>query len=233
MISVVIPTLNAQACLPHTLASLVPAAVEGLVREVVIADGGSTDETEKLAEMTGARFVRSKKGRGAQLAAGAKAARGEWLLFLHADTVLEAGWLDEVSAVLDRAAREPQGAQEGPQAFAFRFALDDDGVRPRLLEALVRLRCALLCTPYGDQGLLVSRRLYDRVGGFRDMPLMEDIDLVGRLGCGRLKMLKSRAVTSAARYRQDGYLWRSVRNLSCRLLYHLRVPPRYLVRLYG
>ena len=229
MISVVIPTLNSEHCLPHTLAALVPAAVDGLVREVVVVDGGSADGTEKVAETTGAVFLRSEKGRGRQLAAGAAAARGDWLLFLHADTVLESSWLDEAAGFLNRAARNP----ESPQAAAFRFALDDSGLMPRTLEALVRARCAVLCAPYGDQGLLVSRRAYEGAGGFRDMPLMEDIDLVRRLGCRGLHMLKSRAVTSAARYRRDGYLLRSARNLSCLALYYLRVPPRVLDRLYG
>ncbi len=228
MISVVIPTFNSEACLPHALAALVPAAVEGVVREVIVVDGGSTDGTYQVAEASGARFLRSRKGRGAQLAAGAAMARGDWLLFLHADTVLQSGWIEEVTSFLGRAAQDARAAQ----AAAFRFALDDVGIRPRVLEVLVYLRCALLCAPYGDQGLLVSRAAYEQAGGFRDMLLMEDIDLVRRLGCRRLQMLKSRALTSAARYRRDGYLLRSARNLACLALYYMRVPPRYLVRLY-
>jgi hypothetical protein len=104
---------------------------------------------------------------------------------------------------------------------------------PRLVEWLVAMRCRLLALPYGDQGLLISRNLYNRIGGFRPLPLMEDVDLVRRLKRSELVMLKSRAVTSGERYRREGYLARSLRNLGCVLLYYLRVPPRVLARLYG
>jgi hypothetical protein len=121
-----------------------------------------------------------------------------------------------------------------PQAAAFfRFALDDDGIMPRLIEWLVHWRCRLLALPYGDQGLLIPRNLYNRLGGFRALPLMEDVDLVRRLKRRELVMLKARAVTSGERYRREGYLARSLRNLGCILLYYLRVPPRLLARLYG
>ncbi|MEE8246899.1 MAG: glycosyl transferase family 2, partial [Alphaproteobacteria bacterium] len=87
--------------------------------------------------------------------------------------------------------------------------------------------------PYGDQGLLIHRDLYSRVGGFRPLPLMEDVDIVRRIGARRLVVLEAAALTSAARYRRAGYLRRSLRNLACLGLYFLGVPPRLLVRLYG
>jgi hypothetical protein len=123
--------------------------------------------------------------------------------------------------------------RRAPAAAAFRFALDDDGTLPRMLESLVALRCFLFALPYGDQGLLISRRLYGELGGFRPIPLMEDVDLVRRLKRRQLVMLQSRAVTSGIRYRSEGYLARSLRNLSFMLLYFLRVPTRVLARLYG
>ena len=123
MISVVIPTLNSEATLPRVLSALVPAAVRGTVREVVIADGGSTDETAEIVEAAGARFVRAPRGRGSQLAAGAKAAKGTWLLFLHADTVLQPGWESEVEKLFEQIGN---GRFRGPDvAAAFRFTLDD------------------------------------------------------------------------------------------------------------
>jgi len=228
MISVVIPTLNSQGELGRSLAALVPGVVEGVVREVIIADGGSHDETRMIADAVGAQFVRAPKGRGPQLAAGARAARGDWLLFLHADTVLEHDWHREAQRFIDEVARGSQS-----RAAAFRFALDDRGARPRYLEAVVSLRCALFRLPYGDQGLLIARKHYDRLGGFRELPLMEDVDLVRRIGRRDLCFLRSRAVTSAARYQRDGYLRRTLRNLSCLTLYYLRVPPRYIIKLYG
>jgi len=228
MISVVIPTLNSETDLARSLAALVPGVVDGVVTEVIMTDGGSTDETAQIAEAVGAKFVRAPKGRGPQLAAGARAAKGDWLLFLHADTVLEHDWHLEAARFIEEKARSPV-----PQAAAFRFALDDRGARPRYLEAMVSLRCALFRLPYGDQGLLIARAHYERIGGFRDLPLMEDVDLVRRIGRRDLCFLRSRAVTSAARYRRSGYLPRMLRNLSCLTLYYLRVPTRYIVRLYG
>jgi len=227
MISVVIPTLNAEPRLAATLAALVPAAVDGLVREVIVADGGSRDRTAAIADAAGASVLRVDPGRGSQLAAGAARARFPWLLFLHADTVLEPGWEGEVSAFMERVDR---GAP--PSAAAFRFALDDVGARPRLLEAMVGLRCALLRLPYGDQGLLIPRRLYEEIGGYRPLALMEDVDLVQRLGRRRLTMLRACAVTSADRFRREGYARRSARNLTCLMLYALRVPVHVINRLY-
>lgn len=228
MISVIIPTLNSAASLPATLASLVSAAVDGLVREVIIVDAGSADGTAAVADQTGARLIASKPGRGQQLAAGAAEARFPWLLFLHADTALEPGWEREV---LDFAMRLDSGKQ--PQAAAaFRFALNDQGFRPRLLERLVALRCAVLALPYGDQGLLISKRLYHALGGYRPLALMEDVDLIGRLGRRRIFMLRARALTSAERFKRDGYVQRSARNLLCLMLYFLRVPIPLIERLY-
>ena len=229
MISVIIPTLNAESSLTDTLAALVPAAVDGLIREVIVADGGSQDRTAAIADAAGAHFVSVSGGRGHQLAGGAARARFPWLLFLHADTALAPGWEREASLFMERV---DTGAQP-PAAAAFRFALDDAGAKPRALERLVALRCAALRIPYGDQGLLIPKRLYDEIGGYRPLPLMEDVDLVRRLGRRRLTMLRARAVTSAERFRRDGYVRRSARNLFCLTLYTLRVPTHVISRIYG
>ena len=229
MISVVIPTYNAEATLGPTLAALVPAVVQGTVLEAILVDGGSTDDTCIIADAVGTRLIRTKLGRGTQLQAGAAAARGDWLLFLHADTMLQPGWAEEAEAFIERVTT----GRRAQAAAAFRFALDDDGIMPRLLESLVALRCFLFALPYGDQGLLISRQLYRELGGFRPMPLMEDVDLMRRLKRWQLVMLHSRAVTSGIRYRSEGYLARSLRNLCCMVLYFFRVPLRVLARLYG
>ena len=225
-IDVVIPTLNAAATLGATLASLSAARADGLVRAVVVSDGGSTDRTVDIAAASGARIERGAPGRGRQLAAGATAARAPWLLFLHADTRLAAGW--ERSA---RALMAGDGARG--RAAAFSFALDDSSVSARVLERLVALRARVAALPYGDQGLLISRRLYDEVGGYRPMPLMEDVDMARRVGARRLVVLPARAVTSAARYRRDGYVRRGARNLFCLALYFLGVAPGTIARFYG
>jgi len=229
MISVVIPALNAETGLAATLTALIPAAVEGLVREVIVVDGGSRDRTREIADHAGAEVISTAANRGGQLAAGAARAKHPWLLFLHADTVLDPGWEREVGHFMERT----DAGIGRHAAAAFRFALDDDGAAPRMLEGLVRLRCSLLRLPYGDQGLLISRRHYDRIGGYRELPLMEDVEFVRRLGGRRVKLLRSRAVTSAGRYRQEGYVHRALRNQACRILYALKVPPARIAQIYS
>lgn len=216
MLSVVIPALNAAATLGPCLAAL------GEAEEIVVVDGGSSDSTAAIAEAAGARLVRSARGRGIQLAAGAAAARGGWLLFLHADTILAPGW---------RSAAGRHIAGHPDRAACFRFRLDAGEARARLVEAGVALRVRLLGLPYGDQGLLVSRRLYGQAGGYRPLPLMEDVDLVRRIG--RIERLSVGAVTSAERWRRDGWLRRSGRNLLCLALYRLGMSAERVARLYG
>ena len=230
MISVVIPTLDAEQRLGPTLAALVPAAVAGLVRQVIVADGGSRDRTLLVADDAGAEIVRcAAAGRGVQLAAGARAARFAWLLFLHADTELQPGWERDAVTFMDRV----DAGQRPPSAATFRFRLDDAGARPRILEALVAMRCAVLRLPYGDQGLLIPRHLYDAIGGYRTLALMEDVDIVRRLGRRRIAVLRAEAVTSAARYQRDGYALRALRNGLCLALYLAHAPPRIIRRIYG
>ncbi len=228
MISVVIPTLDAERGLAATLSALVEAAVEGLVREVIVADGGSRDATQRIVEEMGATFIPVSAGRGAQLAAGARHARMPWILFLHGDTILEPGWEREASDFMRRVDQSPAG----PRAACFRFSLDDIGLAPRLLEGAVQLRSTMLALPYGDQGLLIPRRLYDEVGGFRELPIMEDVDIVNRIGRRRLVTLRSQALTSARRYRSEGYVGRIARNQTCLALYMLGVSPDRIARLY-
>jgi rSAM/selenodomain-associated transferase 2 len=214
-LSLVIPAFNAAASLPATLAALgdVPA-------EILLVDGGSTDGT---AAIPGPRILAAPRGRGTQLAAGIAAARGPWLLLLHADTILAPGWAEAVARAMGDPAR----------AWYFRFALDDDAPEARRLERAVAWRCRRLGLPYGDQGLLIHRSLLDGVGGLRPLPLMEDVDLVRRLGRARLGLLPVAAVTSAARWRRDGYTARSARNLACLALWFAGVPPRIISRIYS
>jgi hypothetical protein len=169
-------------------------------------------------------LVTSPRGRGVQLRAGAEEATGEWLLFLHADTLLGSGWRDAADRHMSNA---PHAAGY------FRFRLQSDAWQARLIEAGVRLRGRLFALPYGDQALLISRELYNRVGGFKPMPLFEDVELVRRLGRRRLRLLQADAVTSAARWQQDGWFARSARNVGCLALYLAGARPERVARLYG
>lgn len=220
-LTIIIPTLEAARSLGATLAACAEAGAE-----LLVVDGGSRDGTPDLARCLGARLLESEPGRGRQLAAGAAAARGGWLLFLHADTRPAPGWAAVARAFMGDPANVARAAH-------FAFALDDPSPQARRLERLVAWRCRALGLPYGDQGLLLSRPLYEAVGGFRPLPLMEDVDLVRRLGRRRLAALPVPAVTSAERWRREGWHRRSARNLACLSLWFLGVPPGVIRRLYA
>lgn len=219
VLSIIIPTLNAGSALRQALERFAEAA--SLPHEVIIADGGSVDDTAMVAADGGAIFLESERGRGRQLAAGAEAAAGDWLLFLHADTVLQADWSQAVQAFT-------AAPENRCRAGYFRFALNDRSLAARLLERLVRLRSRLFRLPYGDQGLLIGRLLYEQLGGYKRLPLMEDVDFVRRIGRNRLSPLAATALTPAEKYRREGYLWRPLRNLFMLGLFAAGVSPRYL-----
>lgn len=215
-VAVIIPVLNRRRDLEASLRALPQ------VGEVIIVDGGSTDGSAQAAAGHGAILLTGPPCRGAQFRAGAERATSPWLLFLHADTRLDrAAW----AAVAERV-----GDGQTSRAAAFRLRLDDRAWQARLVELGVRLRVALLALPYGDQGLLIHRSLYGQVGGYRDLPLMEDVDLVRRLGRGRLASSAGTATTSAERWRRRGWARQSLANLRCLLLYRLGVPADRIAR---
>ncbi len=198
-ISIVIPTLNAGAGLSGCLGALMEGLEAGLIRELIVSDGGSGDETVAIARAWGAEIVTGPASRGGQLRRGCEAARGDWLLVIHADTELQPGWTNAVAHHLNA----------GPgRAGWFRLRFDAGG---RLVAGWANMR-SRMGLPYGDQGLLVPRSLYDAVGGYPDQPLMEDVAMARALR-GRLTPLDAVAQTSASKYRAQGWLRRGGRNL--------------------
>jgi rSAM/selenodomain-associated transferase 2 len=218
-ISVIIPTLNAAEALPRCLAALSEGLQAGLIRELVISDGGSGDATRAMADAAGAVLVRGPASRGGQLRRGVAASEGAWLLVLHADTVLAPGWTEAVAAAL-----------EAGGAWHFRLRFDARGPAPALVAGWANLRARAFGLPYGDQGLLLRRAEYEAAGGYPDIPLMEDVALVRALG--RLRALEAEAVTSAARYRRQGWLRRGARNLWTLARYFAGADPQALAERY-
>ncbi|MEE2997447.1 MAG: TIGR04283 family arsenosugar biosynthesis glycosyltransferase [Pseudomonadota bacterium] len=219
-LSIVIPALNAAQTMRSTL-----VALQGGADEILVIDGGSTDGTVDIAKSAGAVVNVSDSGRGAQLQLGGQKATGAWLLFLHADTKLGDNWGEVVCSFMS----DPKNRA---RAAVFRFALDDPSPQARRIEKLVHWRSNVLGLPYGDQALLISREYYDMLGGYRPMPLMEDVDIVRRIGKKNLTALDALAVTSAERYRQGGWWRRPLRNVFCLSLYLLGVPPLLLNKVY-
>lgn len=222
-VSVVIPTLNAAGTILPTLACLVDGSTDGLIGQVVIADGGSSDRIAAIAEEVGADIVTSPPGRGGQLRAGAAEARGAWLLFLHADTVLEGDWC---SAIRHHIERHPHKAGH------FRIRFDSERRYARWTEGWTNIRARWFKLPFGDQGLLISRALYDELGGFEDIPLMEDVSMILAIGRRRLRELPAIASTDPVRYEREGYWKRGWRNWGYLTLYRLGVSPDSLAKRY-
>lgn len=223
-ISVVIPTLNAAANLGPTLHSLHAGVVDGLVRELILADGGSTDGIATIADEWGAILVHSPTGRGRQCRVGAERAGGDWFLFLHADSCPDDNWT--------RAVREHLERRPGSAGY-FRLRFRDGGIPGRLVAGWANLRARWFALPYGDQALLIPRELYGETGGYPDVPLMEDVAIVRRIGRRRLALLNCTITTLPDRYRREGWLARGTRNLVCLASYFLGVSPDRIARFYA
>ena len=221
--SIVIPTLNAAAQLPATLNALLPGLEMGMIRDLIVSDGGSSDGTIRIAEHAGAKIVKGAQGRGGQLRRGAEAAKGEWLLFVHADTHLAPDWVG--AAATHREAHPNLAA-------AFRLKFRANGIAPRLVATWANLRSAGLNLPYGDQGLLMSRALYDYSGGYPDQPLMEDVAMARALK-GRIRLLDAYAATGADRYERNGWLRQSLRNFDTLTRYSFGADPEDLSKRYN
>ncbi len=205
-LAVVIPALNEGRRLPLLLADLAQAP-PALIRELVVADGGSGDGTPLVAHLAGAQVLHSPPGRGQQLRRGISATTAPWLLLLHADARLCRDW----PLVVQRALQQP------PAAWAFDLAIDAPGLSLRLLELAVQLRSRWRQLPYGDQGLLVPRRLLERCGGMPELPLMEDLVLIQRLrAISRVRSLQRPLRVDGRRWQRHGVIGAAWRNAKLR-----------------
>ena len=200
MLAIIIPTLNSETNLNFLLEQ-----ISDHTDRIVVSDGMSDDDGLKTAASHRAVLTIGQSGRGRQLARGADwAVNADWLLFLHADSELPDNWQIEVNAHL----------QNYPNRAAY-FKLRFSSAKPsaRFVELMVKLRCFAWALPYGDQGLLISRELYDEIGGYPDWPLFEDVNIIEKIGRKRLKSLPATITTSAEKYERDGFVRRGWRNL--------------------
>ncbi|OAN72339.1 glycosyl transferase [Sulfitobacter sp. EhC04] len=219
-ITVIIPTLNAAEVLPDCLVALMEGLEAGMIRELIVSDGGSQDATAALADAWGAKVLQGAPSRGGQLRRGCAQAGGDWFLILHADTRLQPGWTDCMHHHM----------RNSSHAGWCRHKFDKGGLAARLVSGWANLR-SRFGLPYGDQGLLISKALYERVGGFPDIPLMEDVAMARALR-GQLSALDAFAVTSADKYQRQGWLRRGARNLWTLVRYCAGSDPEQLAQRY-
>lgn len=222
-LSIVIPTLNAERHLGPCLGALFEGVQAGLVRELIVVDGGSGDATVEIAREVGAEVIEAAPSRGGQLRKGCAAARGEWFLVIHADSVLQEGWSEAVAAHI--------GAEAGKAGY-FRLGFDAKGRAAGFVAGWANFRARAFGLPYGDQGICLRREMYDAVGGYPDIPLMEDVALVRAIGRAALVPFDAVAVTSAAKYQHQGWLRRGAGNLWTLLRYLAGVAPERLAAGY-
>jgi rSAM/selenodomain-associated transferase 2 len=218
-ISVIIPTLNEAACLAETLRSVRAEKP----REIIVVDGGSSDATCELAREAD-RVVHGPRGRATQMNHGAAHATGDVLLFLHADCTLEPGTLHAAEECLGR---------RGVVAGCFRMRMTADGWTYRLIDACATARVRLTGLIYGDQGLFVERRLFERIGGFPPLLLMEDVFLSKKLRRqGRIVVAPRRVFVAPRRWQRQGLVRQTLRNWTLTALAAAGVSPNRLAAFY-
>ncbi len=223
-ITVIIPTLNEERWLGETIESVFAGTSRDVV-DIVVADGGSRDRTLEIAKSLGVRAIRTEQGRGAQMDRAAElCGRADVFLFLHADTLLPEGWYDAVKDALKDGSVVAGG---------FRLSINSRSPWARIIEKGVALRAALLGLIYGDQAIFVRADIFRRAGGFRRLPLLEDVDLIRRVRrFGRVVVLEKRVLTSPRRWQKRGYVFTTLRNWLYLLLYYAGVSPQRLYKGY-
>ncbi len=224
MVSIIIPVLHEQVIINGQLEQL--KTLQNPPRyEVIVVDGGPVHETLDAIEDPGVVRLISAQGRGHQLNQGAAKAHGDVLLFLHADTMLPANAL----RCIENALRD-----ERLVGGAFNHSIDSPRPVYGLLSRLIFLRSRLTRVPFGDQAIFLRKHYFDEIHGFKEIPLMEDVDLMRRIrrAGGRIILLRERVVTSPRRWEREGVIRCTLRNWFIRSLYYLRVPPDFLIRFY-
>ena len=219
-LSIIIPALNEAAAIEPTLSHL-----EGVDKlEVIVVDGGSTDGTVDLARSWGAKVIQTRPGKAIQMNSGAASAMGEVLVFLHADTRMPEGFYHQIFSALN---------QKGVVAGAFRLAIDSRAAGIRFVERMADLRSRYLQLPYGDQALFMKKSIFESIGGFADLPIMEDFILVRRLRRkGKIAILSAAVITSPRRWQNFGILKTWLVNQMIVIAFYLGIPPERLARWY-
>lgn len=221
-ISVIIPTVNAQSHLPKLLVSLFEGLDQGLIREVIVADAGSSDKTCEIAREAGCKVIQAHLGRGGQICEGLAQTKGDWFLILHADVQLSDGWSYDFGKYLTNKSL----------AWHFRLKFCSSTFMARVTGAWANARSFYFGLPYGDQGLLISKEILNFLDGYSRFPLMEDVDMAIRLK-GRLKTLPLFLKVDAQRYEDNGWIVQGASNIWRLIRYMWGVSPEILAKEYN
>jgi len=208
-VTVVIPTYNAEKTINTTLSIL-----KNKFKNIIIIDGKSKDKTRKICRKYNTQLFTSKRNRGMQLNLGAKKVVTNWIFFIHADSILENTAMEEIYAFISNDKNKYKAA-------SFKLKFDQKNLYSFFLSKMVNFRSKYFKLPYGDQGLIISKAFYNKIGGYKDLPIMEDVEIIRTIGFRNIKILNSSIITYSIRYKSAGWLIRPLINMYCLALYLL------------
>ena len=208
-VTVVIPTYNSEKTIENTLNSICK-----YFNKIIIVDADSCDLTIQMSKKYNIKIIKSLKGRGPQLVLGAENAHTDWIFFLHSDSTINKNNLIDINKFITNTLNNNKAA-------SFKIKFNTNNIWSNLLSKLVNIRSKYLKLPYGDQGLLISRSFYKNIGGYKNIPIMEDVEIIRTIGFRNIKILNSYIITDAERFENQVWIYRSMINLFCLTLYFL------------
>ena len=208
-VTVVIPTYNSEKTIENTLNSICK-----YFNKIIIVDADSCDLTIQMSKKYNIKIIKSLKGRGPQLILGAEHASTDWIFFLHSDTIIKKNNIIDINQFITNTLNNNKAA-------SFKIKFNTNNIWSNLLSKLVNIRSKYLKLPYGDQGLLISKSFYKNIGGYKNIPIMEDVEIIRAIGFRNIKILNSYIITDAARFENQGWIYRPMINLFCLTLYFL------------
>ncbi len=208
-VTLVIPTYNAEKTINTTLSIL-----KNKIKNIIIIDGKSKDQTREICRKYNTQLFISKRNRGVQLNLGAEKVVTNWIFFLHADSILDNTAIEEIYAFISNDKNKYKAA-------SFKLKFNQKNIYSSFLSKIVIFRSKYLKLPYGDQGLIISKVFYNKIGGFKALPIMEDVEIIRNIGFKNIKILNSYIITDSIRYKSEGWLIRPLINLYCLTLYIL------------
>ena len=219
-VTVVIPTYNSEKTIENTLNSICK-----YFNKIIMVDANSCDLTIQISKKYNIKIIKSLKGRGPQLILGAEHTATDWIFFLHSDTIIKKSNIIDINQFITNNLNNNKAA-------SFKIKFNTNNIWSNLLGKLVNIRSKYLKLPYGDQGLLISRSFYKNIGGYKNIPIMEDVEIIRNIGFRNIKILNSYIITDAARFENQGWIYRPMINLFCLTLYFLGFNINYINKIY-